>query len=184
MRTIATPASCFEGLRDFPFVPHYAEVADLDGGTLRIHDIEEGPSDGPPVVLIHGNPPWCYAWRKVLPVAAAAGCRAPYPEAKYLTGNRQFTQMLATTADNPPAPGQLGGVAGDSTVRAPLCHDFYGSGSDLTQGLRPVRPIRARCAGAAASHPPGRQSFLPGRRGRRLQRSPPGLAETDRPLIS
>ena len=32
------------------------------------------------------------------------GYRAPYPSAEYLVGNRQFTQLLATTADNPQLP--------------------------------------------------------------------------------
>jgi haloalkane dehalogenase len=33
-------------------------------GEHTIHFIDEG--DGPPVILQHGNPTWCYLWRKVI----------------------------------------------------------------------------------------------------------------------
>jgi haloalkane dehalogenase len=32
----------------------------------RIHAIDEGPEDGIPVVLQHGNPTWCFLYRKVI----------------------------------------------------------------------------------------------------------------------
>ena len=76
MKIIRTPDSCFEGLHEYPFAPHYAEVSDQDGGTLRVHYIEAGPADARPVVFIHGNPSWSYAWRNVVPVVAEAGYRA------------------------------------------------------------------------------------------------------------
>ena len=99
MRTIATPDECFEGLRDFPFAPHYAEVPDLEGGTLRIHYIEAGPSDGAPVVFIHGNPSWCYAWRKVVPAVAAAGYRAIAVDLVGLGRSDKPTEMSDYTVD-------------------------------------------------------------------------------------
>lgn len=76
MKVIQTPDSCFEGLHQYPFEPNFAEVPDLDGGTLRVHYIDEGPADGPAVVFIHGNPSWSYAWRNVVPAVADAGYRA------------------------------------------------------------------------------------------------------------
>ena len=36
-----------------------------------------------------------------LPKQVVAGYAAPYPNFRYLTGNRQFTQMLPTRFDNP-----------------------------------------------------------------------------------
>jgi haloalkane dehalogenase len=60
--------------------------------------------------MVRETPDWPH-WETVklltlsdLPEEVVAGYRAPYPEAKYLTGNRQFTQLIATTADNPQLP--------------------------------------------------------------------------------
>jgi haloalkane dehalogenase len=76
MQCVRTPEECFEKLHEYPFEPHYVEIPDLDGGTLRVHYVDEGPRDGAPIVFIHGNPTWSYAWRNVVPVVAAAGYRA------------------------------------------------------------------------------------------------------------
>jgi haloalkane dehalogenase len=76
MEIIRTPEACFEGLEDYPFAPHYAEIPDLEGGTLRMHYVDEGPKDAPPVVFIHGNPTWSYEWRKMIPAVVASGHRA------------------------------------------------------------------------------------------------------------
>ncbi len=84
MKFVRTPDACFENLPDFPFAPHYVDVADGEagaggaagGGRLRIAYIDEGPRDGPPVVMIHGNPTWSFMWRKLIPVLAQNGYRA------------------------------------------------------------------------------------------------------------
>ena len=71
-----TPDARFENLADYPFKPNYVEVDDFEGGTLRMHYVDEGPKDGPTVVMIHGNPTWSYMWRKIIPVLANNGFRA------------------------------------------------------------------------------------------------------------
>jgi len=76
MQIHKTPDHCFENLEDFPFTPNFVEVDDLDGGRLNIHYVDEGPKDGQPVVMIHGNPTWSFMWRKIIPVLADAGYRA------------------------------------------------------------------------------------------------------------
>jgi haloalkane dehalogenase len=76
MKVIRTPDERFESLHEYAFAPNYAEVPDLAGGTLRVHYVDEGPKAGRPVVFIHGNPSWSYAWRNVIPPVAAAGYRA------------------------------------------------------------------------------------------------------------
>jgi len=76
MKVIATPDERFENLPDYPFAPHYAEIPDLEGGALRMHYVDEGPRDAPPVVFIHGNPSWSYLWRKMIPPVVEAGYRA------------------------------------------------------------------------------------------------------------
>lgn len=76
MRTLRTPEERFAGLPDFDFEPHYAEVPDGDGGSLRMAWVEAGPSDGPPVLLLHGEPTWSFLYRTMMPVLADAGLRA------------------------------------------------------------------------------------------------------------
>ena len=76
MKTLQTPDACFEGLHEYPFSAHYAEVPDLDGGSLRVHYVDEGPPEAPGIVFIHGNPSWSYAWRNVIPAVVEAGYRA------------------------------------------------------------------------------------------------------------
>ena len=45
-------------------------------GSVRLAIYEQGPSDGIPVVLLHGFPELAYSWRLQLPALAAAGYRA------------------------------------------------------------------------------------------------------------
>lgn len=76
MNRLRTPDACFENLADFPFAANYVDVSDHEGGCLRLAYVDEGPRDGQPVVMIHGNPTWSYMWRKLIPVLAANGFRA------------------------------------------------------------------------------------------------------------
>ncbi|WP_416831512.1 MAG: haloalkane dehalogenase [Erythrobacter sp.] len=76
MNRLRTPDACFENLVEFPFSANYVDVSDHEGGCLRLAYVDEGPNDGPPVVMIHGNPTWSYMWRKLIPVLAANGYRA------------------------------------------------------------------------------------------------------------
>ncbi len=47
MDVVRTPESRFDNLPDFPFAPHYVDVAASDTGPLRMHYVDEGPRDGP-----------------------------------------------------------------------------------------------------------------------------------------
>ncbi len=76
METLRTPEERFENLQGFDHEPHYAEVPDGDGGTLRMSWVEAGPADGPVVLLLHGEPTWSFLYRKVMAPLAAAGARA------------------------------------------------------------------------------------------------------------
>jgi haloalkane dehalogenase len=77
---LRTPEDRFEGLPDFPFVPRYVEVPSGDGGALRVHHLDEGPAGGPVVLLLHGEPSWCFLYRKMIPVLTAAGLRCVAPD--------------------------------------------------------------------------------------------------------
>ena len=45
MKILRTPDSCFEGLADYPFAPHYTTIKTADGSDLRIHHLDEGDTD-------------------------------------------------------------------------------------------------------------------------------------------
>lgn len=72
---VRTPDDNFEGLADFPFVPHY-----LDIGGLRMHYVDEGPADGPVALMVHGMPTWSYLYRHMIVAMSAAGFRCIAPD--------------------------------------------------------------------------------------------------------
>ncbi len=80
MECVRTPDERFENLPGYPFAPHYAEVADGDGGTLRVHYLDEGPADAPPVLLLHGEPAWSFLYRHMIPPLVEAGHRVIVPD--------------------------------------------------------------------------------------------------------
>ncbi len=80
MKTLRTPDECFENLPGYSYAPHYTEVPDGDGGHLRIHHIDEGPSDGPVVLCMHGQPTWSYLYRHMIPLLNASGLRVLAPD--------------------------------------------------------------------------------------------------------
>ena len=75
MITLRTPDERFANLPGYGFAPHYADV-----NGMRMHYIYEGPPDAPPVLLLHGEPSWCYLYRKMIPIITAAGYRAVAPD--------------------------------------------------------------------------------------------------------
>lgn len=80
METLRTPDARFVDLPDYPFEPHYAVIDDQDGGTLRVHYLDEGVAAGPPVLLLHGEPSWSYLYRKMIPLLVDAGLRVVAPD--------------------------------------------------------------------------------------------------------
>jgi pimeloyl-ACP methyl ester carboxylesterase len=76
---LRTPDERFADLPDFAFAPHYRD--DLPGYEgLRLHYLDEGPSDGPVVLCLHGQPSWSFLYRHMIPVFVAAGCRVLAPD--------------------------------------------------------------------------------------------------------
>jgi pimeloyl-ACP methyl ester carboxylesterase len=55
----------------WPFEPRY-----FGEKPERLHYVDEGPRDGRPVVLLHGNPAWAYLYRRFIPELTANGHRA------------------------------------------------------------------------------------------------------------
>ena len=80
MDALRTPDDRFEGLPGWDFAPHYVDIDDGEGGSLRVHYVDEGPADAAPVLLMHGEPSWAYLYRHMIPVLVAAGHRVVAPD--------------------------------------------------------------------------------------------------------
>jgi pimeloyl-ACP methyl ester carboxylesterase len=72
---VRTPDDQFENLEGYNFIPNYVEI---DG--LRMHYLDEGPEDGQIILLLHGQPVWCYLYRKMIPILTAQGYRCIAPD--------------------------------------------------------------------------------------------------------
>ena len=80
MQSLRTPDDRFANLPDFDFAPHYTHVDDTEGGRLRMHYLDEGPGDAAPVLLMHGEPSWCYLYRHMITIFTGAGHRVLAPD--------------------------------------------------------------------------------------------------------
>lgn len=87
MHLLRTPDDRFADLPDHPFEPHHVtiDVPEVDDGPegpgkLRVHHLDEGPADGPVVLLMHGEPSWSFLYRHVVPPLADAGMRVVAPD--------------------------------------------------------------------------------------------------------
>ena len=56
----------------WPYEPHWFTTSD----GIRLHYVDEGPRDGQPVVMLHGQPTWSYLYRHFIRALAEAGFRA------------------------------------------------------------------------------------------------------------
>jgi haloalkane dehalogenase len=80
MEYLRTPDSQFIDLDGFSFAPNYLYVDDTESGKLRVHYLDEGPSDGEVILLLHGEPSWCYLYRKTIPALVEQGFRVIAPD--------------------------------------------------------------------------------------------------------
>lgn len=58
--------------------PYESKFARVNGRAM--HYVDEGPSDAPPILLLHGNPTWGFLWRDVAPPLLEAGYRVVIPD--------------------------------------------------------------------------------------------------------
>jgi haloalkane dehalogenase len=72
---LRTPDERFANLPGFSFKPHHKDV-----GGYRMHYLDEGPGDAQPILLLHGEPTWCYLYRKMIPLLVSAGYRCVVPD--------------------------------------------------------------------------------------------------------
>lgn len=72
---VRTPDSRFANLTDYPFAANY-----IDSLGYRVHYVDEGPRDGDPILLLHGQPSWSYLYRQMIPLLTEAGYRVIAPD--------------------------------------------------------------------------------------------------------
>lgn len=72
---LRTPETRFRHLPDYPYAPHFVDVAGL-----RMHYVDEGPGAAAPILMLHGEPTWSYLYRHMIAVCAAAGHRVIAPD--------------------------------------------------------------------------------------------------------
>ncbi len=80
MEALRTPEERFGDLPDYPFEPRYVMVPDGEGSKLRIHYVDEGPTDGAVILCLHGEPSWSFLYRHMIPVFVEAGHRVVAPD--------------------------------------------------------------------------------------------------------
>lgn len=142
MSVLRTPDSRFVDLPDWPYRPRYLELAD----GLRMHYIDEGPPQAPPVLMLHGEPSWSYLYRHVIRIVTAAGLRAIAPDligfgrSDKLPRREDYTyaRHIAWTQE---AVAQLG-----LTEVTLLCQDWGGLIGLRLVAAEPERYARVVCA--------------------------------------
>jgi pimeloyl-ACP methyl ester carboxylesterase len=84
----------------------FASLKQIDAGVLNVGYAEDGPADGPPVILLHGWPYDIHSYVDVAPLLAPAGYRVIVP---YLRGYGSTRFRSSVTFRN----GQQSAVAAD-----------------------------------------------------------------------
>ena len=91
MAVYRTPDERFRDLPGYPFQPHYVEI-----GGMRVHYLDEG--QGPPVLMLHGEPTWSYLYRKMIPPIARR-YRAVAPDYVGFGRSDKWTEVEKYTFD-------------------------------------------------------------------------------------
>lgn len=105
----------------------------------RMHYVDEGPRDAPPVLLLHGNPTWGYLWRDAIPPLLAAGLRVVVPDQIGFGLSEKPHLASAHSLDNHAANlvALLDGLDLERVVFA--CHDWGGPTGLAALLTRPAR---------------------------------------------
>ena len=79
-KVLRTPEERFINLPDFPFDSIYIDsLKGFEG--LRLHYVDEGLKNADQTFLcLHGEPTWCYLYRKMIPIFIEAGYRVVAPD--------------------------------------------------------------------------------------------------------
>ena len=119
----------------------FPPLKQVSAGLLNVSYVEEGPADGPAVLLLHGWPYDVYSFIDVAPVLAAAGYRVIVP---YLRGYGSTRFLSSSTVRN----GQPAALATDVVdlmdalkIRSATLagFDWGGRSADIVAALWPER---------------------------------------------
>lgn len=72
---LRTPDERFNNLKDFDFQAHYEFIDEI-----RIHYLDENQNSNKVIVILHGEPAWCYSFRNIIPKLVASGYRVIAPD--------------------------------------------------------------------------------------------------------
>jgi len=72
---VRTPEERFENLPGYDFQANYVEIEGM-----RMHYLDEGPKDGPIILLLHGQPVWSFLYRKMIKELVPKGYRCIAPD--------------------------------------------------------------------------------------------------------
>jgi pimeloyl-ACP methyl ester carboxylesterase len=130
------------------------------GGGIHLHYLDEGPRDGAPIVMVHGNPSWSIYWRAlVLALRERRRCIVPDHVGMGLSdkpGDRDYEYTLASRVDDLERLLDHLGIDGDVTLAV---HD-WGGGIGFGWATRfPERVKRLVILNTAAFHLPRAKTF-------------------------
>jgi haloalkane dehalogenase len=138
----------------YPFDGKYFDV----GGGVRLHHLDEG--EGPPVVMVHGNPTWSIYYRKlVLALRGDHRCIVPDHVGCGLSdkpGDDRYPYTLARRVDDLEALLEHAGVVRDVTL---VVHDWGGMIGMAWAARHPERVKRLVVLNTGAFHLPKSKSF-------------------------
>lgn len=130
------------------------------GGGIRMHWLDEGPADGPPVVMVHGNPSWSIYYRSlVVALRDRHRCIVPDHVGMGLSdkpSDREYDYTLESRIDDLDRLLEHAGVAGGVTL---IVHDWGGAIGMGWAVRHPERIARLVILNTGAFHLPGGKSF-------------------------
>jgi alpha-beta hydrolase superfamily lysophospholipase len=79
----------------------FASLKQIDAGALDVGYAEDGPADGPPVILLHGWPYDIHSYVDVAPILTAKGYRVLVPYLRGYGSTRSARRTLSATGNRP-----------------------------------------------------------------------------------
>lgn len=98
MAILKTPNDRFTNLPGYSFQANYCNVG--TNTALLMHYVDYGPSDGPIILMLHGEPSWSYLYRNMINEAAIAGFRVIVPDLIGFGKSDKFTSQDEYTYAN------------------------------------------------------------------------------------
>jgi predicted alpha/beta-fold hydrolase len=99
-RTIAHAAAWRKRRRKAVF----ASIKQIDAGVLNVGYVDEGPANGPVVILLHGWPYDIHSYVDVVPLLTKAGYRVIVPHLRGYGTRASSTRMPCATASRRRSP--------------------------------------------------------------------------------